>query len=472
MKSLLQIFLTTIFVLSILTFGFAQQNQYIIDLDGTESFYVKDDASNHLDVSNAYTFECWICVKSYQQFDRIMDRRHVFSFTIIAPKGSGDYGVRFSEMDDDDNVVRSIETNDESEDMNLNTWYHVAVTFDGSDCRLYVNGNLVGLYHSIYWDLSPSSTALNIGGKWWGSYKCQIDACIDEVRVSDIARSISEMQTTTSSDEYTSDSHTVLLMHLDDQADPPSYISGTGLTGTRGDDDIDASDYVAWNACCGGNDLSLPVELTSFTAAYAHHAVHLQWQTASEVENLGFVILRSLTGTDPFNEIASYQTDPALRGAGNSSQAHHYAYTDVQVVPNQTYWYKLVDVNLNGTRTEHPPISVKTTGSGSDLISEVGGGVPKAFALYQNYPNPFNPETKIKFDVPATDNGSSKVILTVYDLNGKKVRTLFADNLDAGHYSLKWDGTNAQGQKLNSGMYLLNLKAGNYSQTVKMIILR
>ena len=222
--------------LSIIAFG---QNTSVIDIDGTESFFVRDDGSNNLDLTGSYTFETWLYLKSFQAFDRIMDRRTVMDFEIIAPYGAGDYGIKFVERYSDDTSVRYIET-DASEDLYLNRWYHIAVTFDGSTCLLYVNGNVVGVYNSTLWNLTSSTNPINFGGRYWGSYGYQIDGYMDEIRVSDIARTASEMHSSLIDAPYTSDANTVLLMHLDDDGNSPTYVSGNGLTGTTGDDDIDA----------------------------------------------------------------------------------------------------------------------------------------------------------------------------------------------------------------------------------------
>jgi len=132
--------------------------------------------------------------------------------------------------------------------MDLDTWYHVAVTFDDAtnDAKLYINGNLADSDNNSNWSLTSSSTALNIGGLYNSGYSNQIDAIIDEVRVSDIARSISDIQTSFSREEYdASDANSVLVMHLNNTTVPPTYVSGTGLTGGTGDDpDLSSADYV------------------------------------------------------------------------------------------------------------------------------------------------------------------------------------------------------------------------------------
>ena len=228
--------------------GIAQNgNVYAISLDGAESFYVNDDASNHLDLTASYTFECWFNVDTYEALDRIFDRRTVCAMSIISANGSGDFALRFTERTSSHGILNTLETS-ATYDMNIDTWYHVAVTYDATsnDAKLYINGDLAASATSSNWSLTASTNPINIGGMYYsGYYYNQIAADIDEFRISNIARSISDMQTSTHREEYSSDANTVLLMHFNDQGDPPTYVSGTGLTGTRGDDDVDSFDYTA-----------------------------------------------------------------------------------------------------------------------------------------------------------------------------------------------------------------------------------
>jgi hypothetical protein len=89
--------------------------------------------------------------------------------------------------------------------------------------------------------------------------------------------------------------------------------------------------------------------------------------------------------------------------------------------------------------------------------------LPQEFALHQNYPNPFNPSTKIGFKV----QGSGFVSLKVYDVLGREVRTLVSEELKPGSYEVPFDAAG-----LASGVYFYRLRAGGFTQTRTMVVLR
>jgi len=94
--------------------------------------------------------------------------------------------------------------------------------------------------------------------------------------------------------------------------------------------------------------------------------------------------------------------------------------------------------------------------------------LPNSFALGQNYPNPFNPTTEITFDVPH----NSHVTLSVYNILGRKVATIVDERLGAGSYVRAWNGTSDDGTAVSSGIYLYKLRAGDFAQTQKMMLLK
>ncbi|MFO7914069.1 MAG: FlgD immunoglobulin-like domain containing protein [Candidatus Krumholzibacteriales bacterium] len=94
--------------------------------------------------------------------------------------------------------------------------------------------------------------------------------------------------------------------------------------------------------------------------------------------------------------------------------------------------------------------------------------------LYQNYPNPFNPSTVIRFEIPGTGGpGDSRpVYLAVYDISGRKVRTLASGRMSPGAHSISWDGCNEGGARVSSGIYFYRIVSGNWSESRKMVIIR
>jgi hypothetical protein len=85
------------------------------------------------------------------------------------------------------------------------------------------------------------------------------------------------------------------------------------------------------------------------------------------------------------------------------------------------------------------------------------------YELFQNYPNPFNPTTKIKYQIP----GLGFVTLKVYDILGNEIATLVNEEKPAGDYEVDFNGST-----LTSGVYFYQLRAGDYTETKKMILLR
>ena len=114
--------------------------------------------------------------------------------------------------------------------------------------------------------------------------------------------------------------------------------------------------------------------------------------------------------------------------------------------------------------------------AGNDRVTDVRRttveAIPEGFSLRQNYPNPFNPTTEIRFSLPKTAN----VKLTVFNVLGKEVKTLFQGRKQAGAFVMAWDGTNNLGVKLSSGIYIYRLEADangeRFVQTRRMLMLK
>lgn len=195
-------------------------------------------------------------------------------------------------------------------------------------------------------------------------------------------------------------------------------------------------------------DVITSVELASFAAQFAgFDGVKITWVTTREIDNAGFNVLRSVSEKGTYTQI----NEAIIRSSKNGE----YQFFDRAVEVGQTYFYKLEDMDIRGQKTQHGPISI--------LVS-----APETFELSQNYPNPFNPETKIRFQLP----NAGEVVLKIYDVLGREVRTLVDARKEAGFHELVWDARDNFGQRVSSGVYYYQILSGEFRQTKRMLLLK
>ena len=96
-------------------------------------------------------------------------------------------------------------------------------------------------------------------------------------------------------------------------------------------------------------------------------------------------------------------------------------------------------------------------------VVPVGTSIPEKFYLEQNYPNPFNPATNIRYELPI----SNYVSLKIYDALGNEIESLVNENQNAGSYSITFNAANYP-----SGVYFYKLKAGDFSETRRMVLVK
>jgi 1,4-alpha-glucan branching enzyme len=101
-------------------------------------------------------------------------------------------------------------------------------------------------------------------------------------------------------------------------------------------------------------------------------------------------------------------------------------------------------------------------------IEQVNSDIPKSFSLSQNYPNPFNPETTIKFQIPKQQH----VTLQIFDILGRKIKTLTDHQYIPGVYELVWNGQNERGEEVGSGIYILQMQTENFIKNRQMILVK
>ena len=192
------------------------------------------------------------------------------------------------------------------------------------------------------------------------------------------------------------------------------------------------------------------VTMSSFEAIGATEQVELTWRVESEYDNAGYRIFRD------GSPIAF------VEGRGNTETALTYTWIDKDVTAGTVYRYRIADVDLDGRETMHDFIAEATPKPAA------GGQVPTSYALYQNYPNPFNADTHIRFTLAEAGNTTLKI----YNTTGQVIATLVDGHMDARTHEVRWDGRNANGEMVASGIYFYRLSSGNFAETKKMSFLR
>ena len=130
-----------------------------------------------------------------------------------------------------------------------------------------------------------------------------------------------------------------------------------------------------------------------------------------------------------------------------------------------------LQLEANMLSSSYHPLQLKVLNDPAALA------LPKDFSLEQNYPNPFNPTTTIPFRIPAVDiasgsRGSVIVSVDVYNALGQKVRTLVNESRAPGYYREVWDGRNAGGQGVGTGMYFYRLRVGDFEDVQRMTLIK
>lgn len=192
------------------------------------------------------------------------------------------------------------------------------------------------------------------------------------------------------------------------------------------------------------DDTLLRVELTAFEGIYEDNKIELSWGTTSEIDNYGFEIERSVDQED-------WIKIGFIEGHGTLNFPKEYSFTDREIIFG-TYYYRLKQLDMQEGFEYSPVIEVEA--------SEMADNI----ALEQNYPNPFNPITSIRFAVAER----SFVDLTVYNIIGDKIVTLFRDVADEDRiYDVTFDGSG-----LASGIYFYRLSTNEKVEIKKMILMK
>jgi hypothetical protein len=173
--------------------------------------------------------------------------------------------------------------------------------------------------------------------------------------------------------------------------------------------------------------------------------VEVSWRTVSETNNYGFEVQRKRGDAGEWMKIAF------VEGHGTTLAAQAYSYVDRELSFGQ-YYYRIKQVDLDGKSQTFPEMKV-TVGAEADKV-----------VLAQNYPNPFNPSTVIEFVVPMSGHAT----MTVYNVLGQEVASLFEGNAEAG----KIQTARFNASNLPSGIYFYTLRSAGKVETKRMLLMK
>ena len=174
--------------------------------------------------------------------------------------------------------------------------------------------------------------------------------------------------------------------------------------------------------------------------------MNLNWSTATELNNFGFEIYRSNTGSTTDDD--AWTLVGFVNGHGTSLSPKQYSFDDVVGATSGSIFYRLKQIDRDGTAEYSKVVSVNPGRT--------------SFALSQNYPNPFSGATAINYSLESDE----QVTLQVYDIMGNLVSTIVEEPQTAGNYVATFDPGSLN---LKPGNYILRLTAGNFVENRKMV---
>jgi len=212
---------------------------------------------------------------------------------------------------------------------------------------------------------------------------------------------------------------------------------------------VDNGGLVSDSGAVASINLSPPLAPSGLSIEFDEQ-IHLSWSQNEEDNIEYYVVDRSTDSLFILDQYLSFMTADTF-------------FVDSSFTDGSTIYYRLSAINTYGIAGEFSEI-----GSISISLSTANEMIPVEFALHQNYPNPFNPVTQIRYDLPENEY----VSINIYDIMGRRIRSLVGTNQDPGYRSIHWDATNDLGQAVSAGMYIYTIQAGQFRQTRKMVLLK
>jgi len=295
-----------------------------VDFEGSTSDYI--NIGTWSVSGNALTLQAWVKYESFADTQTILDKSSGTSssnyvWNLSTDKLGGSYRARFympnSQLDG-------------STTFSTTNWYFVVGKYDGSASLKYIRiNNGADTQSSQSGNLIENGNQVRIGDHATGGDQ-PFDGIIDEVRISSAARS-----------------NTWLNTEYNNQSDPSTFFT------------------------LGPETPATAIDLISFSATGDGNHVRLDWETAQEINNLGFYLYRATSSSGPYVKLNA----GIIPGLSFSVKGKSYSFMDTTIIPGKLYYYKLEDLDASGKRTLHGPICVDWDADGIPDDWEIAHGL-------------------------------------------------------------------------------------------------
>jgi len=185
-------------------------------------------------------------------------------------------------------------------------------------------------------------------------------------------------------------------------------------------------------------------------------------------------LLSTISSSADVNQWYSFDIDSIEITAGADyfiavmvNESYAVSYDNIGELSGRSY-FSGNGVTYSDNISSYGDINIRSKISYGQLSVEDILHKPNEFVLFPAFPNPFNPVTTLRYNLP----NQSPVKITIYDLLGKKVTTLISKTQDAGLKSVTWNATNDNGKPVSAGVYFYQIKAGDFVQTRKIVLLK
>ena len=481
-------FYITFSILSIYTVE--AQNSYSLDFDGEADYVEIIDESAMIANADQMTLSGWIYPRgqnadSWTQFDGFFGFRNEFDADFYLLQ-LGNYKVE-GRLRSGDGVftIATVENSIISE-----TWHHLALTYDGSNIILYIDGIEAGSTEASG-QITNESVPLTIGRLVFENTNFDLDGQVDEVSLWNLALTEQAIQDYMYAD-LTGEAGLVGYWNFNEgSGETANDASGNENNGSiygatwstnvpfSGEVQCDSSEVELWGECYSiENTTVLDLNDSGLTGSIPPEIGNL--------ENLTYLDLTSndLTGSIP-PEIGNLTNLTSLGLGGNNltgsipSEIGNLINLTVLYLNNNQLTGEIPEsicdlpedcnfyLSSNQLCPPYPSCVEDYVGeqdiTNCEQVSIVDEVLPIIYNLSNPYPNPFNPNTTIEFFVP----NSKLVTVKVYDIIGDEINTIINNELFSGNHTINWNGSNEP-----NGVYFIRMESGRFMDMKKVILLK